>query len=31
MGKVEKGVEKEETIDGVKYFELKEGEIGEVW
>ena len=31
MGKVEKGVEKEETIDEVKYFELKKGEIVEVW
>ena len=31
MGKVEKGVEEEETIDEVKYFELKKGEIVEVW
>ena len=31
MGKVEKGVEKEEMFDEVRYFELKREEVVELW
>ena len=31
MGKVEKGVEKEEMIEEVRYFELKREEVVELW